>query len=97
MGQTGPAGLRQPDLTLWFDLAPELAAQRRAAARDADRLERESATFFERVRQAYADRARVAAARFARIEADAPRELVWQQVQRALLAQPWCPGPAATR
>ena len=93
--QTGPAGLRQPDLTLWFDLAPALAAQRRAAARDADRLERESAAFFERVRQAYAERAEVAAARFARIEADAPREVVWQQVQRVLLAQPWCPGPAA--
>ena len=90
--QTGPAGLRQPDLTLWFDLAPALAAQRRAAARDADRLERESVAFFERVRQAYAERARVAAARFARIEADASRELVWQQVQQALQAQPWCPG-----
>ena len=93
--QTGPAGLRQPDLTLWFDLAPALAAQRRAAARDADRLERESLAFFERVRQAYADRALADAARFARIEADAPRQAVWQQVQQALQAQAWCPGPAA--
>ena len=93
--QTGPAGLRQPDLTLWFDLPPVLAAQRRAAARDADRLERENLAFFERVRQAYAERARVAAARFARIEADAPREAVWLQVQQALLAQPWCPGVVA--
>ena len=89
--QIGPAGLRQPDLTLWFDLAPALAAQRRAAARSADRLEREDLAFFERVRQAYAERARVAAARFARIEENAPREVVWQQVQQALLAQPWCP------
>ena len=32
------AGL-QPDLTLWFDIAPALAAQRRAAARAADRFE----------------------------------------------------------
>ena len=93
--QTGPAGLRQPDLTLWFDLAPALAAQRRTAARAADRLERENLAFFERVRQAYADRAQAAAPRFARIQADAPREQVWQQLQRALLAQPWCPGPAA--
>ena len=93
--QTGPAGLRQPDLTLWFDLPPVLAAQRRAAARDADRLERENLAFFERVRQAYAECARVAAARFARIEADAPREAVWLQVQQALLAQPWCPGVVA--
>ena len=94
--QTGPAGLRQPDLTLWFDLAPALAAQRRAAARNADRLERESAAFFERVRLAYAERAQVAAARFARIQADAPREAVWRQVQQSLLAQPWCLGSAAT-
>ena len=93
--QAGPAGLRQPDLTLWFDLAPALAAQRRAAARDADRLERESLAFFERVRQAYAERAQRAPARMARIEADAPRELVWLQVQQALLAQPWCPGVVA--
>ena len=30
---------RQPDLTFWFDVDPALAAQRRAQARDADRLE----------------------------------------------------------
>ena len=30
-------GLVQPDLTLWFDLPPAVAARRRAAARDADR------------------------------------------------------------
>ena len=33
-------GQRQPDLTLWFDLPAEVAAQRRAAARDPDRFER---------------------------------------------------------
>src|ERR1700748_1127270 len=31
---------RQPDLTLWFDVAPAEAARRRAAVRSADRLER---------------------------------------------------------
>ena len=30
-------GALQPDLTIWFDLPPELAAQRRAQARAADR------------------------------------------------------------
>ena len=89
--QAGPAGLRQPDLTLWFDLSPALAAQRRAAARDADRLEREDLAFFERVHQAYAERAAAAPARFARVAGDAPRQAVWRQVQQALLAQPWCP------
>ena len=42
----------QPDLTLWFDLEPQVAAQRRAAARAADRFEAEDLAFFERVRQA---------------------------------------------
>ena len=92
--QTGPAGLRQPDLTLWFDLPPSVAAQRRAAARDADRLERESLAFFERVRQAYVERAAQQPWRFATIDADATRPEVWQQVQRALLAQAWCPAEA---
>ena len=47
---------RQPDLTLWFDVPPTVAAARRAAARDADRLEREAEDFFARVRGGYAAR-----------------------------------------
>ena len=46
------AGL-QPGLTLWFDVAPEVAAQRRAAARAADRFEAEDLAFFARVRDGY--------------------------------------------
>ena len=93
--QAGPAGWRQPDLTLWFDLPAAVAAQRRAAARQADRLEREDLAFFERVSQAYAQRARADAPRFARIDADGPRSTVWQQVRQALQAQPWCPSAGA--
>lgn len=78
---------RQPDLTLWFDLPPAVAAQRRAAARDADRLERETLAFFERVRSGYAARAEAAPQRFARIDADQPREAVWQQVDAVLAAR----------
>jgi len=77
---------RQPDLTLWFDLAPEVAAERRAAARDADRLERESPDFFERVRGGYAARCTEQPARFARIDAAQPLPAVGQQAQRALAA-----------
>lgn len=44
---------RQPDMTLWFDVPPAVAAQRRAAARAADRLEAEDLAFFERVRAGY--------------------------------------------
>ncbi len=47
----------QPDLTLLFDVPPEVAEARRSAARTADRFEREADNFFNRVRTAYLDRA----------------------------------------
>jgi dTMP kinase len=47
----------QPDLTLLFDLSPEIAAQRLANARDPDRFEREQRDFHARVRAAYLRRA----------------------------------------
>lgn len=46
-----------PDLTLLFDVPSEVAEARRSAARAADRFEREADAFFNRVRQAYLDRA----------------------------------------
>ena len=46
----------QPDLTLYLDLAPEIAAER-IANRERDRFEREHRAFFERVRASYLDRA----------------------------------------
>lgn len=78
---------RQPDLTLWFDLPPAVAAARREAAREADRLERETLAFFERARAGYAARAQAAPQRFAVIDADQPRDAVWQQVEAALAAR----------
>lgn len=80
---------RQPDLTLWFDLPAAVAAQRRAAARDADRLERETEAFFERVSAGYAARRDAAPQRFARIDANQPRDAVWQQVEVVLASRPW--------
>lgn len=47
-----------PDLTLLFDVPPDVAEARRSAARTADRFEREADSFFNRVRNAYLDRAR---------------------------------------
>lgn len=75
---------RQPDLTLWFDLPADEAARRRAAARPADRLERETLAFFDRVRHGYARRCADAPRRFARIDADQPRDRVWAAVQDAV-------------
>mgnify|MGYP003592521994 FL=1 len=54
----------QPERTYLFDLPAELAAQRRAAARAADRFEAEDVAFFERVRTAYQHRAGLTAGRF---------------------------------
>ena len=80
--------LRQPDLTLWFDLPASVAATRRAAARTADRLESEDLAFFERVSAAYAARAQAHPNRFARINADASLDTVWAQVLAAVQAHP---------
>ena len=52
-----------PDLTLLLDVPPEVAEARRSAARTADRFEREADSFFNRVRNAYLDRARAEPAR----------------------------------
>lgn len=80
---------RQPDLTLWFDLPAADAAARRAAVRAPDRFERQDEAFFTRVRDAYAERADLAPARFRRLEARGSREQVWQRVQAQLLATGW--------
>jgi dTMP kinase len=83
---------RQPDLTLWFDLAPAEAARRRASARAADRLEREDEDFFSRVRAGYAARAAAAPTRFARIDAAQPLEAVRADAIAALAARGWFAG-----
>lgn len=75
---------RQPNLTLWFELDPSLAAQRRAAARAPDRFERQDETFFRRVHGGYEQRLAAAPQRFARIDAAQPPDAVHQQVQSAV-------------
>ncbi len=77
---------RQPDLTLWFDVEPEVAAARRAAVRAPDRFEAQDLAFFQRVRGAYAARAAAAPARFARIDAAGTPEGVRAAVLAALQA-----------
>jgi dTMP kinase len=80
---------RQPDLTLWFDLPPHLAAERRAAARTPDRFESQDEAFFNRVREGYARRLAQSPGRFARLDATAERAQVWAQIERVLALQPW--------
>lgn len=50
-------GELQPDMTLLFDVPVAVSCQRLAGARDPDRFEQESAMFFERIRNAYLQRA----------------------------------------
>lgn len=74
----------QPDLTLWFDIDPRLAAERRAQARPADRFEAEDSAFFERVRAGYLARMAAAPRRFVRIDAARARDEVRRQLETAL-------------
>ncbi|CAN5356515.1 dTMP kinase [soil metagenome] len=80
---------RQPDLTLWFDLAPSAAAQRRAAARQPDRFEQQDDRFFERVQAGYRARMNADPARFTRIDASLSREDVASQIDAALESREW--------
>nr|WP_315225462.1 dTMP kinase [uncultured Albidiferax sp.] len=81
--------IRNPDVTLWFDLPPTVAAERLAGARVPDRFESQPAAFFARVADGYAQRAAQAPARFARIAADVEREAVWQQIHAVLVGRGW--------
>jgi dTMP kinase len=79
--------LRQPDVTVWFDLAPAIAAQRLAGARVPDKFESQPQEFFARVAAGYAARAAADPARFLRVQADQSREAVWQAVEAGLRAR----------
>lgn len=79
----------QPALTLWLDLPPEIAAERRAEARAADRFEREDLAFFERVRAGYAARMAADPQRFARIDSSLDRRAVWAQIDAELERRGW--------
>lgn len=81
--------VRQPDLTLWFDLPPATAAERLAKARSPDKFEAQGVDFFSRVADGYAARARKFPERFCRIQADRERAAVWTDVQRAVRLRGW--------
>lgn len=99
MAQTGIAQMSglmlEPDVTLWFDLPPETAAQRLAGVRLPDRFEAQPVEFFRRVAQGYAARAAAAPQRFARLDAAQERTQVWQQICAVLAERGWLPAPAA--
>ena len=88
MVQQTPEGvLRQPALTVWFDLDPLIAAERLASARVPDKFESQPADFFATVRAGYARRQSEMPERFARIDAAQTREAVGADVARVIT--PW--------
>ena len=87
--QTSAQGLRQPDVTVWFELDPAIAAQRLAAARVPDRFESQPVAFFQAVSDGYAARAEADAARFVRLNAAQAREAVWAQLHASLVQRGW--------
>ena len=81
--------VRQPDLTVWFDLPAEIAAQRLQGARVPDKFEAQPLAFFQRVAAGYLQRMQTNPGRFARIHADNTREGVWQDVLQAVVTRGW--------
>ncbi|MBB5544701.1 dTMP kinase [Paraburkholderia fungorum] len=74
----------QPDLTVLFDLAPEIANERRSAARDPDRFESESEAFFNRTRTEYLRRAEEAPYRFAIIDSSQSIVRIQKQLEELI-------------
>jgi dTMP kinase len=81
------SGIRQPDLTVWFDVPPAVAAQRLAAARSPDKFESQSQAFFERVAAGYAARASQQPQRFAKINGHQSVQAVRRDVLAAVHAK----------
>jgi dTMP kinase len=81
--------LRQPDVTVWFELDPAIAAVRLAGARVPDRFEAQPIAFFQKVSEGYAARAQADSSRFVRLDAAQTREAVWQQLHHHFVQRGW--------
>ncbi len=88
--------VRQPDMTIWFDLAPEIAAERLIGARVPDKFEAQPVEFFRKVAHGYTARANAFPQRFVRIDASQSRHKVWQQVTFAMVRRGWLAIMTAT-
>lgn len=74
----------QPDLTLLFDVSVAVSVQRLAGARDPDRFERENADFFERIRQAYLERARDFPERFRIVDSSRSLDEITRELEQLI-------------
>ncbi|MGZ5231617.1 MAG: dTMP kinase [Burkholderiales bacterium] len=79
-------GSLQPDLTVYFDVSPEIGRARAAAIKAPDRFEQERESFYERVRAAYLRRARESHGRIHVIDASASIDAVRAELEPTMLA-----------
>lgn len=82
----------QPDLTLLFDVEPEIGRRRARQGKSADRFEREERAYFQRVREAYLRRAESCPERVRVIDAGGSMSAVREAL--AALVSPLCSGAA---
>lgn len=77
----------QPSLTIWFDIPPEVAADRIAHVRIPDKFESQSVDFFRLVIAGYQQRMDHDPQRFVKINANQSRDAVWADVLNAVKAK----------
>ena len=75
----------QPDLTVLFDVAPDIGLTRAARGKSPDRFEREEKGFYERARQAYLDRAREAPERIHVVDGAKPLTEIQKELELIFL------------
>lgn len=78
----------KPDLTVLFDIDPQVAAGRLSKARNPDRFEKESVAFFSRVREAYLERARREPGRFLLVDASRDVEAISSELKEFFASWP---------
>jgi dTMP kinase len=74
----------QPDLTILFDVPVEVSVARLASARSPDKFERQDAAFFNRIRNAYLQRAAAAPQRFRIIDGNQSLDSVGKSVTQII-------------
>ncbi len=74
-----------PDITLWFDIDPETALNRRICATRADRIESEGAGFMKRVNDAFAEMCKNEPNRIVRVDASGEIEQIQTRVRQIVM------------
>ena len=75
----------EPDLTLLLDAPAELGMQRAQQRGEADRLESEKASFYQRVREGYLELAKAEPDRFIVVDASQPLRAVQASIERTMM------------